>query len=324
MENPYWAARNIVEYIQDNYYYPSRPKRKPAAVDYDDGHYDANPANKKIALSAKPYDKTQIIACSGTSVMVAGAMRHLGFPARWLGTSTQRGAEEFDTNANGLLDAGESAHCSNGHRYSQVWLGSHYGWICFDATPTKPDYEDYDPPPPLQSQWRYMMRAASGHRAPKRLVLNIGSQHIRPLFREFEYDARLAIDNNCGGDQRYNLQGRFEKPELWKLARNQIVAKNVCFVTDVTAKQEDDKLHVTWKLEGEWERIPGATLAVYLQQKTDGGRWHDVARPAKGVVADAGSATVDLSDRHGKQYRVILRREGDDETGGVSGAFDLD
>ena len=26
MQNPYWAARNVVEYIQDNYYYPSRPE----------------------------------------------------------------------------------------------------------------------------------------------------------------------------------------------------------------------------------------------------------------------------------------------------------
>ena len=29
--------------------------------------------------------------------------------------------------------------CSNGHRYDQVWLGSRYGWVCFDATPTLPD-----------------------------------------------------------------------------------------------------------------------------------------------------------------------------------------
>ena len=94
MQNPYWAARNVVEYIQDNYYYPSPPKRKPATVDYDRQHYDANPGNLKIELSARPYDKTQIIACSGTSVMVAGAMRHLGIPARWLGTGTQQGPED--------------------------------------------------------------------------------------------------------------------------------------------------------------------------------------------------------------------------------------
>ncbi len=174
MQNAYWAARNVVEYIQDNYYYPNPSKRIPATVDYDRQHYDANPGNLKIELSAKPYDKTQIIACSGTSVMVAGAMRHLGIPARWLGTGTPRGPEDWDKNANGLMDPEETAVCTNGHRYSQVWLGSRYGWICFDATPSKPALNDYDPPPPLQSQWRYMTRAASGHREPKRIVFNVG------------------------------------------------------------------------------------------------------------------------------------------------------
>jgi len=69
MNNPYWAARNTLEYIQDHYYYPGRSKRKPAAVDYDRNHYDANPGNLKIELSGRDYDKNQIIACSGTSVM---------------------------------------------------------------------------------------------------------------------------------------------------------------------------------------------------------------------------------------------------------------
>ena len=43
------VVRNALEYIQDHYYYPVRAKRKPAAVDYDRGHYDANPGNLKIA-----------------------------------------------------------------------------------------------------------------------------------------------------------------------------------------------------------------------------------------------------------------------------------
>ncbi len=54
MQNPYWAARNVVEYIQDNYYYPNREKRRPATVDYDRKHYDANPANLKIAVVQSP------------------------------------------------------------------------------------------------------------------------------------------------------------------------------------------------------------------------------------------------------------------------------
>ncbi len=325
MENPYWAARNVVEYIQDNYYYPSRPKRKPATVDYDRQHYDANPGNLKIELSAKAYDKTQIIACSGTSVMVAGAMRHLGIPARWLGTGTQRGPDEWDSNANGLLDVRETASCSNGHRYTQVWLGSHYGWICFDATPSKPAFNDYDPPPPLQPQWRYMTRAAAGHREPKRIVFNIGSQLVRPLYRDFEYDERLAVDNNCGGDQRYNLQGRCEKPGLWKLARHSIQVQNLCFINQVTAADPGAKTRVAWQLDGAWDRIADATVSVYLQQGSgNANRWRDVARLAKRIPSDAGSAVVDLSRHRGKRFRLIIRRDGDPETGGTSAPFALD
>ena len=95
--------------------------------------------------------------------MVAGAMRHLGIPARWLGTGTQQGPDDWDDErATACWTPDETAACTNGHRYTQVWLGSHYGWICFDATPSKPAFNDYDPPPPLQSQWRYMTRAAVG------------------------------------------------------------------------------------------------------------------------------------------------------------------
>lgn len=324
MENPYWAARNIVEYIQDNYYYPNPAKRKPATVDYDRGHYDANPANLKIELSDRPYDKTQIIACSGTSVMLTAAMRRLGIPARWLGTGTEMAASRWDANGNGLLDADETATCSNGHRYTQAWLGSRYGWICFDATPSKPAYNDYDVPPPLQSQWRYMTRCASGHREPKRIVFNVGSELIEPLYREFEYDERLAIDNNCGGDQRYNLQGRFEKCELWKSPRHSIQVTNICFLTNIKVDVTDHRAHVTWRQEGAWQRIPEATVSLFLQQRKDGGRWQDAGQAASILPAAAGEADVDLSSRGGGTYRFIIRRDGDPETGGMSEEFDLD
>lgn len=324
MKNPYWAARNIVEYIQDNYYYPVPVKRKPAAVDYERKHYDANPANLKIELSDHPYDKNQIIACSGTSVMVAGAMRHLGFPARWLGTGTQQGPAIWDSNHNGLLDRGETAPSTNGHRYSQVWLGSHYGWICFDATPSRPADNDYDPPPPLQTQWRYMNRAASGHRYDNRVVYNVGSALFRPLYRDFEYDPVLAIDNNCGGDQRYNLQGRFEKPDLWKLARNRINLTNLCFVTNVQVTGPKEAKQVTWDLEGAWGRCPDATVSVFLQQVSDSNIARDLARLAREVPHGVKAATVDLSGHRGTRLRIILRKDGDPETGGQSELFDLE
>jgi len=325
MDNPYWTARNALEYIQDHYYYPGRPKRKPAAVDYDRKHYDANPGNLKIDLSRKDYDKNQIIACSGTSVMIAGAMRYLGIPGRWLGTGTEKRPEVWDTNRNGLLDEEETATCSNGHRYTQVWLGSNYGWICFDGTPTRPDFNDYDPVPPIRSQWRYMNRAAKGHLKDKRIVFNVGSALFKPLYRDFEYDERLAVDNNCGGDQRYNLQGRFDKPELWKLARHNISVKNICFIKDVTLEGPKNETKVTWTLMGQWEKEKAAKVSVCLQQINPETKTNkDIAVLAKNISPQSGAVTVDLSPYSGKNFRIILRKVGDPETGGHSEVFDLE
>jgi len=325
MNNPYWAVRDAVEYIQDNYYYPARDKRKPAAVDYDNGHYDANPGNLKIALSDHDYDKMQIIACSGTSVMLSGYMRYLGFPARWLGTGTEQNPGVWDKNGNGLLDKGEKAPVSSGHRYTQVWLGSHYGWICFDATPTLPPFKDFDPVPPAQPQWRFMNRTARGHLKDKRIVFNVGSKLFRPLYRDFEYDEELAINNDCGGDQRYNLQGRFDKPELWKQARQRIFVENLCFVSDVTLTGPKNATQVGWKTEGQWSLDPDARLTVILQRidpKTQKAKTE--ALLAEGVAPGAGSVQVDLSPYSGARFRVCVQKMGDDETGGLSSVFDLE
>ena len=324
MDNPYWAARNIVEFIQDSYYYPSRPKRKPATVDYDRKHTDANPGNMKIELSLKPYDKSQIIACSGTSVMVAGAMRYLGLEARWLGTGTEQPPAEWDSNGNGLLEEGETAPCSNGHRYTQVWLGSRYGWICFDATPTRPEFDDYDPPPPLQTQWRYMNWAAAGHLKDKRIVFNVGSAVFMPLFLDFEYDEDLAIDNNCGGDQRYNLQGRFDKPELWKPARHEISVTNLCFIKNVAVSGPPQASQVSWVCSGQWDKDPRATLSIVLQKsdpKTK--KAEEVAVLLRGVTYKTGQTEIGLSAYSGASFRILVHKDGDSETGGHSEWFDL-
>jgi hypothetical protein len=325
MDNAYWAARNIVEYIQDSYYYPSRPKRVPAAVDYNRGHYDANPGNLKIELSNHPYDRTQIIACSGTSVMVAGALRYLGIETRWLGTGTAQAPATWDKNANGILDAGESATVTSGHRYDQVWLGSRYGWVCFDATPTLPDDLDFDPVPPLQSQWRFMNRAAAGHLKDQRIVFNVGSTLIPQLYRDFEYDEELAVDNDCGGDQRYNLQGKFDKPELWKLPNHRLSVTNLCTLKDVAVTGAKPAMIVNWSLDGAWAKDPQAKLAVVLEQVDAAAKKvREIAVLRKDVPPAAGKAEVDVGPFSGKSFRIAVRKIGDPETGGLTRLFDLD
>lgn len=325
LNHPYWAARNALEYIQDSYYYPVVDKDRPAAVDYDRKHYDANPGNLKIKLSEKPYDQTQIIACSGTSVMLTGIMRHLGIPARWIGTATQHGPDRWDKNSDGLLTRHEKAPSSNGHRYTQVWLGGCYGWVCFDATPSRPPLEDFDPPPPLQPQWRYMNRAAAGPRKNQRLVFNVGSKWFIPLVRDFEYDAELAAINSCGGDQRYNLQGRFEHPENWRLASHRITVSNLCFIDDITLSGNGPARQVSWTLSGKWDKDPQARLSIHLAQTVgNGGRLRTVAQLVDAIpAAKTNRAEVDLSKYRGKNFRVVVRKIGDSETGGASPPFDL-
>ncbi|MBN1909615.1 MAG: hypothetical protein JW818_07750 [Pirellulales bacterium] len=315
MENRYWLARNMIEYLQDNYYYPRPALHRSATVDFERKHYDANPGNFKIELSDHPYDKNQIIACSGTSVMVAGAMRYLGVPARWLGTGMEMGLVKWDKNHNGLLEEGEQAACSSGHRYSQVWLGSNYGWICFDGTPTRPAFHDYDQPPPLQTQLRYMQRCAFGHRE-KRIVFNIGSKLFRPLYSDFE--------NDRGGNQRYNLMGRFDKIDLWKDPGGSIRLENLCFLKDVTLHGEGPDRKVTWTLQGEWRLDPASRLNVDLEHRNRRtGRFETVTRLAEGIPYTQKEVTVDLYGFRGWDYRITVSKDGDPRTGGQSKLFRL-
>ena len=106
------------------------------------------------------------------------------------------------------------------------------------------------------------------------------------------------------------------------MPRHGIRIRNLCFVTQIVVKPNGRDSQVSWQLEGAWNRIPNATLVLHLQQNI-GGRWNDIARLVKSISADAGSAAVDLSGHTGKQHRIMIRREGDPETGGASRACSL-
>ena len=203
MKNPYWAARNILEYIQDNYYYPdTRANVKPATVDYARKHYDANPGNLKIELSNRRVRPIADHRLLGHERDGRRNHAHLGFPARWIGTGTQQGPALWDANKNGLLDADESAPCTNGHRYTHVWLGSHYGWVAFDGTPSNPISGDYDPPaaPPTavalhESDRRERKRRQADHFQYRLRAASALSTEISSTTRN------SPSDNDCGGDQ---------------------------------------------------------------------------------------------------------------------------
>lgn len=73
-----------------------------------------------------------------------------------------------------------------------------------------------------------------------------------------------------------------------------------------------------------WDRPPHATISLDLQQAThDGSKWRHVARGATRVLSDSDGITLDLSQYHGRHFRLRIRRDGDPETGGMSEPFDL-
>jgi hypothetical protein len=170
-----------------------------------------------------------------------------------------------------------------------------------------------------------MNRAAAGHLKDQRIVFNVGSALVPQLYRAFEYDEDRNVDNDCGGDQRYNLQGTFDKPELWKLAEHGITVRNICLVKDIAAAVTKPSLSVSWRLEGAWAKDPEAKLAVVLQQvDPTTGRAKDVAVLRKDVPPGAGKADADVAAWSGKSFRIAVRKVGDPETGGISPVFDLD
>jgi hypothetical protein len=106
--------------------------------------------------------------------------------------------------------------------------------------------------------------------------------------------------------------------------QDRICLNNVCFLTNVSLSGPPQATRLAWETEGLWNRCPDATLSVHIVQVTDTQSSHHIARLVRNVPYDAQVATVDLSGYHGKQFRLILRKDGDPETGGQSDTFDLE
>ena len=137
-------------------------------------------------------------------------------------------------------------------------------------------------------------------------------------------DERLAVHNACGGDQRYNLKGRFDKSDLWKPSGDRISVENLCFIEEVKLHGPTNKTKVTWKLKGEWDRDRSAKLNITLERARPGrGGTRTVATLAEGIPYRQRSVEVDLSDHRGDNLRISVRKVGDSETGGLSEPFKL-
>ncbi len=320
MDNPYWAARNITEYIKENYHYPKDEEGYYATYDFIKGNFNSNPGNLKAALSADDNYKDNITACSGTGAMMCGALRFIGIPATWIGVSQEQNWKQWNTDDNDeFLEFNEESLVGNGHRYNHVWLGKFYKWQRFDATPSRPDGVEFDKKPKEVSQWELMVKSASGVE-PHRIVHTIQSEFWANLHVPFT-DCPEEV-NSCGAT-RYNLLGSYTYPQDFNFSNNIIRSRAVQFIDDVTVDPGDNLSGVVrWRASGEWNLDPDAKLELSLEKKPDTVNeekyptgYMEIKHIVSGLPATVNEFRIDLSGLLPGTYRVKITKTGDPMTG---------
>jgi hypothetical protein len=315
MENPYWAARNIIEYIMEQYHYPVDSAGYWATYDFAGHHYNSHPGNMKAALSEDDNYADNIVACSGVGCTVNGLLRYIGLPGLWVGTSNESYLKE------GFLTRdSEGAVQLNGHRYNHVWLGKLYGWQRFDATPMMPEtIEAYYRAPLKLSQWVFMERGVGSTVASKRVVQNLQSEYWDKMDVPFRSLCEGNI-NNCGAI-RYNLLGSYTNPEEFLYSGHYLRSRGIQFIEDVNVDINDEMMaEVTWQASGDWELDPEARLNVVLERQGSmdeegcgGNKIREVL--ASDIQVSQGAVTADLK-RYGKgDYTITVSKEGDPAIG---------
>lgn len=321
MSNPYWASRNITEYVKENYHYPKDEEGFYATYDFEKGNYNSNPGNLKAELSADDNYTDNITACSGTGAMLCGALRSIGIPATWIGVSQEQNWETWPTeDKDEFLEFNEESAVGNGHRYNHVWLGDFYKWQRFDATPSRPDGVEFNKKPKEVSQWELMMKSASGVES-RRVIHTIQSEfwpNLHNAFADCEEDV-----NGCGAT-RYNLLGTYTYPEDFQSSRNTIRYRGIQFINDVKVDlNESHSASISWDLTGEWDLDPEAILDVVLEKKEDNADskitvYSKLMILAGGIPGSQTSVESDFSELIPGHYRVKVVKVGDPSTGNAS------
>ncbi|MBE0675135.1 MAG: hypothetical protein IH591_10775 [Bacteroidales bacterium] len=320
MDNPYWASRNITEYVKENYHYPKDEEGFYATYDFEKGNYNSNPGNLKAELSADSDYTDNIIACSGTGAMLCGALRYIGIPATWIGVSQEQSWEAWNTeDKDEFLEFNEESAVGNGHRYNHVWLGDFYKWQRFDATPTRPDGVEFDKKPKEVSQWDLMLRSASGVES-RRVIHTIQSEFWANLHHPFA-DCEEQV-NSCGAT-RYNLLGTYTYPEDFQLSRNTIRYRAIQFINNVKVDLNDShSATISWDLIGEWGLDPDAKLDIILEKKENNADikidgYEKLKVLAANIPIRQTTVESDFSELLPGKYRVKVAKVGDPATGNV-------
>jgi len=320
MENPYWASRNILEYVMENYHYPIDSAGYWATYDFENGHYNSHPGDLKAALSADDNYEDNIIACSGAGCMITGLLRYIGIPSIWVGTSNEAYLKD------GFLGMDhEGAKQINGHRYNHVWFNDFYGWQRFDATPMMPvDINAYHNKPQKVSQWIFMQRAAGSTVNSKRVIHNLQSEY----WEKMHITCRNAYMDNINnyGAVRYNLLGSYTNPELFDFSGYDIGgshethllrARGIQFIENVNVVVDEESLAtVTWQKAGEWELDSEAKFMIVLEKKClpgedcfPGYRKMDIL--ATDITINQKIIAVNLSKYDEGTYRMIVAKVDD-------------
>ncbi|MBN1589172.1 MAG: transglutaminase domain-containing protein [Pirellulales bacterium] len=254
LTNPYWAARNISEYIRDNYNYPAPPASEDGSgdsrgnfVDYEHFHVANGPAVYKMIMT-DPRFKIGIhnrrSGCMAAGGMFLAVMRYMGYPARWIGTSLQKLPAKdhiddtdifHDSNGDGMFNADDyMKYIIHGHYTNEVYLGPGYGWQRFDATPKKPDdrecdgldYDDFAHLHSRDSQYELMKRRVTPGQNPCAVASSIGVGYNEHFFRNdrenradcakssIYHEATGVYTSACKGEQGYDFVVIRERPSM--------------------------------------------------------------------------------------------------------------
>jgi len=318
--NPYWQTRNVLEFILENYTY-----------DNVNNPYGYNPASNKLALVLDSDADNNQMTCSSSAFAMAGMLRYIGIPARWVGTTRMRypdnatfdssgekdsddadGVWDWDLDADRFLGPGEEAEDTTFHRWIEVWLGDNYGWQRMDPTP------EGDGPFEL-SQWE-LMTETSKTTGVGDLVMQVGNGKVS-AFHHFD------------GNQRYNAVAKYDGPlgpVGWVEGLNTNRSSSwsnatLLAFTSIPSQYTAGTTTVSWDATGRWDMDPEATVTLQAKQLTCVGTGCTVASDpitvAGRVPASDEVAPVNLCGLSAGTYRWELFKDNDRRTGTCSDEF---
>ena len=318
LDHPYWAARDTVDYIFSAYLYPNNDLEIDVTVDRSRGIFHGYPADKKAALSAKPFTGDEILACNGGNLVLEGALRSLGLGTRLMGSIFARPEEGWDLDQDGFFDPDEVHTGVKGHQYAQVWLGEPYGWQVFDATPNALVDAQRRPPPPPE-QWDVMWESVSTQ-AGRRVVMSLFSGPHDPMVRRYPTAAE-------GFEQAYAFFGRYELPQNWKYPEHRLQFHNPLGLSlTIDAGEgggEGGGVTVRWEATGPWELLPDPQLEILLEPWSRGGRRGPPQIVVDRIAVSAGEVTLTIPEpSDGSRWRIAVRLIGDKATGARTDPLD--